>query len=174
MTVSEHVTRYGQCLLELGAAHDLIIYNGLQRWPMSRGLTYFPHGRGTSTVDYLIGPLAFLSQGPSFLVPSPPLGADHSYLAFHISSTIPISCAAPILPGVHVHFDHVLDHVYESHLTQGIDLPEEIELSLATNALTSVIHDVATHSFPTKPVSLDMSNQDLCPRTLGMMTSVEL
>lgn len=35
------VIGYGHHLLQLGAAHDLIIYNGLHRWPMSRGLTCF-------------------------------------------------------------------------------------------------------------------------------------
>lgn len=38
---ASHVTGYGHHLLELGAAHDLIIYNGLPRWPMSGGAYLF-------------------------------------------------------------------------------------------------------------------------------------
>lgn len=45
---ASHLAGYGHHLLELRAANDLIIYNGLQRWPMSGRLTCFPHGGGTS------------------------------------------------------------------------------------------------------------------------------
>lgn len=108
---------------------------------MSGGLTCFPHGRGASTVDYLIGPLAFAPQIHDFVVPPPLLGVDHAYLAFHISATSPTPCATPILPRVRVHFDHV----YVGHLTQGLaSLEEEIDLKRAIDALTSMINDAAT------------------------------
>lgn len=35
---------YGDHLLELGARHRLVIYNGMLQWPGSGGLTCFPHG----------------------------------------------------------------------------------------------------------------------------------
>ena len=96
-----HVTGYGHHLLELG----------------SRGLTCFPHGGETSTTNYLLGPLAFISRVQDFMVPPPPLGADHSYLSFNISRDTPVIRATPILPRIRVHFDHALDPVNVSHLT---------------------------------------------------------
>ena len=73
-------------------------------------------------MDYLLGPLAFISWVHDFIVPPPILGANHSYLAFIIFSTTLASRATPMLPWVYVHFEHILDHVYVSHLTQTLDL----------------------------------------------------
>ena len=43
-----HVTGYGHHLLDLGKIHDLIIYNGIPKWPSSKELTCFPHGEGVA------------------------------------------------------------------------------------------------------------------------------
>ena len=49
-----------------------------------------------------------------------------------------------------VHIDHVLDPIYVSHLTHALDLlAEEIDISRASDALFSVIHDATTKPFPT-------------------------
>ena len=131
-------------------------------------------------MDYLIGPLAFGSWIDDFFVP-PPLGADHSYLAFRISGTPPVSGAARILPRVHVHFNHALDRVYVSHLAHALDLLE-MDLGHMTDALTSTIHDVTTRPFSTRTMPqnpwYDDERRALRPyltreRTLGQMTSLE-
>ena len=62
-------TRYGHHLLELGARHHLIIYNGMTPWPDSGGLTCFPLGGGGSTVDYVLGGRETVQVVTSFTIP---------------------------------------------------------------------------------------------------------
>lgn len=45
---------YGRSLLELGEIHDLIILNGIARFPHSCLHTCFPHAGGSSVVDYIL------------------------------------------------------------------------------------------------------------------------
>ena len=92
---SGNITSYGRDLLDMGAAHGLVIFNGLARWPLSGHLTCFPHGGGSSTVDYLIGSPTLIPQIPDFSIPPPPLGADHTYLAFTITSIPPSPTTSP-------------------------------------------------------------------------------
>lgn len=143
-----HGTAYGCHLRELRA--DLIIYNGISRWPSSSGLTCFPHGGGTSTMDYLIGSYLLCHIYMILTLPPPPLGADHSYLAFSLSGIISaMEIALPMLPHIRVHFDHTLHFVYMRHLTQALEsLDEERDLDRASDALVFVI-DVASRSFHT-------------------------
>mgnify|MGYP006973869484 CR=1 FL=1 len=61
-------TSFDHHLLELGSRHQMIIYNGLAKWPSSKELTCFPHGGGESTIDYLIGSLEATYMINSFLV----------------------------------------------------------------------------------------------------------
>lgn len=67
---------------------------------------------GSNTVDYLIGPLSLVPRIDDFTILPPPLGADHSYLAFSLSGIISaMQRALPTLPQIRVHFDHTLDSV---------------------------------------------------------------
>ena len=76
LTQDEEHTRYGGYIADLGTTHGLAILNGIQRFPTSSGLTYFPHKHrdkeGGSTVDYV------LAQ-PSFIA------VDHALLTFIVS-----------------------------------------------------------------------------------------
>lgn len=74
-------TRYGHYLLELGARHHLVIYNGMTRWPGSGALTCFPLGGGGNTVDYVLGSRETTQVVTSFTIPHCPIGADHTYLS---------------------------------------------------------------------------------------------
>ena len=47
-------TTYGRALSDLGCIHDMVIYNGIARWPASNSFTCFPHEGGASVVDYII------------------------------------------------------------------------------------------------------------------------
>ena len=125
-------------------------------------------------MDYLMGPLSFMSRIQDFYVPPPPIGVDYSYLSFTISGTTPTPQAALRMQSrTHVHFDHALDHVYDSHLTQGIDmLSTETDLGRASDALVTVIHKAATGSFPTTRSSTHARTGTM-PQHPGLMMNVE-
>lgn len=83
------VTGFGRHLLAMGTAHGLVIYNGLPRWPTSGALTCFPHGGGSSTVDYLMGSPSLVAHIPEFDIHPIPIGADHTYLSFTLLCSTP-------------------------------------------------------------------------------------
>ena len=62
-------TGYGHRLLELGARHHLVIYNGMTQWLGSGTLTCFPFGGGGSTVDYVLGSRETAQAVTSFVIP---------------------------------------------------------------------------------------------------------
>lgn len=47
------ITTYGHAFLDMGRTFELVIYNGMGKWPSSSGFTYIPHGGGASIVNYL-------------------------------------------------------------------------------------------------------------------------
>ena len=101
------ITEYGRCFLDLGAMHELLIFNGMSRWPSSDSLTCFPHGGGASTVDYLMGSPALMRHIHDFAIPPPPIGADRTYLTFTISYTpLPPTPDPPISTYTHIQFHH--------------------------------------------------------------------
>ena len=111
------VTAYGQALLDLGRIHDLVIYNGLDRWPASSGFTCFPHGGRASIVDYILGSLALASQITNFRTAPLSPGADHTYLFFHILAPRAPPSHTPHYTTYHdIHFDHNFSLDYSAHL----------------------------------------------------------
>ena len=83
---------------------------------MSSTFTCFPHGGGTSVVDYIMGSPALASQITDFSITPPLLGADHTYLLFHIFAHKTVAATTPHHTSYHdIHFDHLaLD--YSAHL----------------------------------------------------------
>lgn len=113
------VVAYGVFLLEMGVAHDHVIYNGMQSWPYYFTLTCFPHGDGSSTMEYLLGHSSFTHRVVELIVPPHPLGANHmmnhmTYIYFNILNSSPSLSTQS--SHTLFHFDHNLDGVYEFHL----------------------------------------------------------
>ena len=143
-------TGFGHHLLELGSRHRMVIYNGMQRWPCSNGLTCFPHGGGESTVDYLIGRPEAAHMISSFKVGTCPIGADHCYLHFEIDCAPKVYHPIPLdLGHVTIHFTHELADIYSRHVQDclpSIDLSSSLET--ITTQLTNTLHSAAMDSFP--------------------------
>ncbi len=145
----QDTTGYGSHLLELGSRHHLVIYNGMRRWPDSSGLTCFPHGGGESTVDYILGSLSGAQLLRSFSIGRRPIGADHTFLTFTLTSHLSHTPTPTTQSHTTIHFTHELSHVYAHHLhTHLLSLDPQAPLDSLTSDLTSIIHTSAILSFP--------------------------
>ena len=112
------ITAYGHAFLDLGRIHELIIYNGMERWPMSNSFTCFPHGGGTSVVDYIMGSPASTSQITDFRIPLSPPRADHTYLFFQRLTSRATTRHTPTYTTYSdIHVDHELSSNYSTHLS---------------------------------------------------------
>lgn len=96
------LSTYGRSLLELREIHDLVILNGLTRFPHSCHHICFPHAGGSSVVDYILVSLPLVSLCQTFCVaPYLPL-ANHAHLILSFTDSLPISPCQPItLPPTH-------------------------------------------------------------------------
>ena len=143
-------TNFGNHLLELGSRHQLVIYNGLQRWPGSEELTCFPHGGGESTVDYLMGRPEATHMINSFRVGPCPIGADHSFLHFEMHSDAPKAANTGSLDyHTTIHFTHELSDIYSRHVQARLPtLDSSMSLQTLTTQLTDILHSAAINSFP--------------------------
>ncbi|KAH6556711.1 hypothetical protein KP509_1Z160900 [Ceratopteris richardii] len=147
--VGQDATGYGRHLLELGSRHNLVIYNGIHRWPGSGGLTCFPHGGGENTVDYILGTISGASLIPSLSIGRRPLGADHTFITFTLSSPIPLDPPSSTETHTTIHFTHELSHIYAHHLhTRLLSLDPLSPLDTLTSQITTILQDSALLSFP--------------------------
>ena len=112
------ITAYGHAFLDLGRIHELIIYNGMERWPMSNSFTCFPYGGGTNLVDYIVGSPALASQITDFCIPPPPPGADHTYLFFQLLTSRATTHHTPTLTSTLTTSSHpITPHTYPPSFT---------------------------------------------------------
>ena len=146
-------TGFGHHLLELGSRHHMVIYNGMQRWQRSNGLTCFPYGGGESTIDYLIRRPEAAHMISSFKVRTCPIGADHCFLHFEIDCAPKVYHPIAIdLGHVTIHFTPELAGIYSRHVQDclpSIDLSSSLEM--ITTQLTNPLHSAGhgyTHITP--------------------------
>ena len=136
-------------LLELGARHHLIIYNGMAAWPTSGGLTCFPLGGGGSTIDYVLGSRETVEAVTSFTIPQCPIGADHTYLSLSLAGSPCVHATPNPTPHTTIHFTHDLADIYEHHIYDGLlHMDPMAPMSTLTTQLSSLLHTAATRSFP--------------------------
>ena len=143
-------TSFGHHLLELGSRHQMIIYNGLAKWPGSDELTCFPHGGGASTVDYLIGRPEATHMVDSFRVAPCPIGADHSFLYFELKcDTSHATNSSQPTHHTIIHFTHELADIYSRHVqTHLSSFDSSLPLENLTTTLTHILQSAAISSFP--------------------------
>lgn len=86
-TLDTEYTEYGKFLLNLGTTQELMILNGLERYPLSKGFTCFPHRHRTSTVDYVMAQPRFIPHIQNLKVGPRPFGvaADHAIISFSVN-----------------------------------------------------------------------------------------
>ena len=143
-------TSFGHHLLELGSRHQMIIYNGLAKWPCSEELTCFPHGGGESTVDYLIGRLEATHMINSFRVAPCPIGADHSFLYFELKCDTS-NATNSSQPSHHttIHNTHELFDIYSQHIRAHLcSLDSSLALENRTTQLIHILHPSTISNFP--------------------------
>lgn len=76
-------------LFELNETHDLVILNGIGRFPHFGHHTCFPHAGGSSVVDYILVFPSLVSHCQTFWVsPCLPL-VDHAHLTLSLSNSTP-------------------------------------------------------------------------------------
>jgi len=76
---------FGTELLKLCSSHDLIICNGISKWPSFGQMTYL-HGLGSSVVDYVISKIHVLSHITNFeLLNDFELDSDHRPLSLTLN-----------------------------------------------------------------------------------------
>ena len=110
-------TSFGHHLLELGSRHQMIIQNGLAKWPRLEELACSPHGGGESTVDCLIRRLEATHMINSFRVAPCPIGADHSFLYFELKcDTSNVTNSSKPNRHTTLHFTHELSDIYSLHV----------------------------------------------------------
>ncbi|MCO5566474.1 hypothetical protein L7F22_020151 [Adiantum nelumboides] len=137
----------------MGTMHRLAILNGMARWPSSGELTCYTHRNGTSTVDYVLSPLALIPRIQDFSISPRLLGAatDHAYLSFTLecsffvtrSNTHQQSHAYP-----RDHSSKETEQVYASQifrLLAGVD--PHISLVELTQQFTEALHATAKTAF---------------------------
>ena len=141
-------TSFGHHLLELGSRHQMIIYNGLAKWPGSEELTCFPHGGGESIVDYLIGRPEATHMINSFWVTPCPIFVDHSFLYFELKcDTSNITNYSKPNHHTTIHFTHQLSNIYsrdvQIHLSS---LDSSLPLENLTTEVTHILNSATISS----------------------------
>ena len=112
------VTPYGERLLQLVQAHQLVILNGLSSWPLSAAATCHPFRGGSSVVDYFAASPALIPLISDFSI-RPPLLSDHSmlFLSFSLPSA-PSSLPPPPSRLPFPHLSPAITPAFADHLSR--------------------------------------------------------
>lgn len=108
------------------------------------------------------------------LVPSCPIGTDHTFLFFSLKSSI--LAQPPTAQHAHTifHFNHDLADAYEHHVQNGLlKLDPTMPIHTLTAQLSQILHSMATSCFPYHTRTATQLNLRACPKTNGMIMCAE-
>ena len=137
----------------LGHGMISLSITGWHNGPLSKGLTCFPHGGGSTTVDYNMGSMETTQIIQDFTIPPmPPWGRPHlsTILPHHHHPPPP-----PFPPPPTIHFTHDCDLIYSNTIYLGLlSMDPSAPIDTLTSQLTDLLHTSTISTLSTPRPSL--------------------